>query len=112
MCSLPTSLDWEKTLQAMGAVIESGCTGSILRSHRKQLYVTWPHELERWFADVATVHDEWVIVGGKQIRVGTDSVTKTNSALDMGRVEPTANGYRVPTIYDSKLLIGAGKLCV
>ena len=52
---LPTSLDWKRHYK-MGAVIESGCTGSILVvAPKTAVYVTWPHELERWFCRRCTV---------------------------------------------------------
>lgn len=74
-----------KTLQAMGAVIESGCTGSILVvAPKSAVYVTWPQELDRWLKDVAP-YDEWVIIGGKQSKLERIRSMKRVLRWDMGK---------------------------
>jgi SNF2 family DNA or RNA helicase len=43
-----------KSLQAISSVIQSGTTGSVLIvAPKTAVFVTWPHELETWFNDVA-----------------------------------------------------------
>ena len=74
-----------KTLQAINAVIESGCTGSVLVvAPKTAVYVTWPHELERWFRDVA-LYDEWVILGGKMTKLERIRALKRIIRWDMGK---------------------------
>ena len=54
-----------KSLQSIAAVVQSGCTGSVLVvAPKTAVYVTWPAELKRWIADVAP-DDRVVIVGGQ-----------------------------------------------
>lgn len=74
-----------KTLQAMSAVIESGCSGSVLVvAPKTAAYVTWPQELERWMEDVAP-YDEWVIIGGKLSKLERIRALKRVLLWDMGK---------------------------
>ena len=73
------------TLQAMASVVESGTTGSVLVvAPKTAAYVTWPHELGRWFADVAP-YDEWVIFGGKMTKLERIRALKRIIMWDMGK---------------------------
>lgn len=74
-----------KTLQAISAVVESGCTGSILVvAPKTAVYVTWPHELARWLPEVAP-YDEWVILGGKMTKLERIRAMKRILRWDMGK---------------------------
>jgi SNF2 family DNA or RNA helicase len=74
-----------KTLQAMGAVVENGCTGSILVvAPKTAVYVTWPHELQAWINEIAP-HDEWVIIGGKMTKLERIRALKRVLQWDMGK---------------------------
>lgn len=74
-----------KTLQSMSSVIESGVTGTCLVvAPKTAVYVTWPAELERWFADVAP-YDEWVIYGGKMTRLERVRAMRRIIKWDMGK---------------------------
>jgi SNF2 family DNA or RNA helicase len=74
-----------KTMQTLSAVIESGTTGSILVvAPKTAAYVTWPHEMQTWFNDVAP-YDEWVIIGGKLSKLERIRQTKRVLLWDMGK---------------------------
>ncbi|AYN58023.1 DNA helicase [Mycobacterium phage Fowlmouth] len=74
-----------KTLQSMSAVIESGCTGTILVvAPKTAAYVTWPHELQTWVNEVAP-YDEWVIMGGKMTKLERVRAMKRILLWDMGK---------------------------
>lgn len=74
-----------KTLQSMSAVIQSGCTGSILVvAPKTAAYVTWPAELQNWVNEVAP-YDEWVILGGKQSKLERVRCMKRILQWDMGK---------------------------
>lgn len=74
-----------KTLQSMSAVIESGCTGSILVvAPKTAAYVTWPAELQNWIHEVAP-YDEWVILGGKMTPLERIRCMKRIVQWDMGK---------------------------
>lgn len=74
-----------KTLQSMSGIVESGCTGTILVvAPKTAVYVTWPHEIERWFEDVAP-YDEWIIYGGKMTRIERVRVMRRIIKWDMGK---------------------------
>ena len=74
-----------KTLQSMSGVVEKGLTGTILVvAPKTAVYVTWPAELARWFADVAP-YDEWVIYGGKMTKLERVRAMKRILRWDMGK---------------------------
>lgn len=74
-----------KTLQAMGAVIESGCTGSILVvAPKSAAYVTWPHELASWLHEVAP-YDEWIVIGGNMTKLERIRAQKRVLRWDLGK---------------------------
>lgn len=74
-----------KTLQAMGAIVESGCTGSILVvAPKSAAYVTWPHELASWLHEVAP-YDEWVIIGGNMSKIERIRAQKRVLRWDLGK---------------------------
>lgn len=74
-----------KTLQSMAAVVESGCTGSILVvAPKTAAYVTWPHELGRWLPEVAP-YDEWVVFGGNMSKLERIRAMRRIIRWDMGK---------------------------
>lgn len=74
-----------KTLQSISAVIESGCTGSILVvAPKTAAYVTWPAELQTWVHEVAP-YDEWIIMGGKMTKLERVRAMKRVIKWDLGK---------------------------
>jgi SNF2 family DNA or RNA helicase len=74
-----------KTLQAISSVIQAGITGSVLIvAPKTAAYVTWPHELETWFNDVAP-YDEWIIIGGDMTKLQRIRAVKRALLWDMGK---------------------------
>lgn len=74
-----------KSLQAISSVIQSGTTGSVLIvAPKTAVFVTWPHELETWFNDVAP-YDEWVIIGGHMTPLERIRAVKRALRWDMGK---------------------------
>jgi SNF2 family DNA or RNA helicase len=74
-----------KTLQTLSAVVESGCTGSILVvAPKSAVYVTWPAELKQWIHEVAP-YDEWTIIGGNQTKLERIRALKRILKWDMGK---------------------------
>lgn len=74
-----------KTLQAMGSVIESGCTGSVLVvAPKSAAYVTWPHELASWLHEIAP-YDEWIVIGGNMSKLERIRAQKRVLRWDLGK---------------------------
>ena len=74
-----------KSQQAISSVIQSGTTGSVLIvAPKTAVFVTWPHELETWFNDVAP-YDEWVIIGGHMTPLERIRAVKRALRWDMGK---------------------------
>lgn len=99
-----------KTLQSISAVIQRGVTGSVLVvAPKTAAYVTWPHEMQRWFNDVAP-YDEWVILGGKMTKLERIRAMKKILRWDMGknRIGPrqwvvvSPNYFRIKPEVDAK----------
>lgn len=99
-----------KTLQSISAVIQAGTTGSILVvAPKTAAYVTWPHEMQQWFDEVAP-YDEWVILGGKMTKLERIRTMKRILTWDMGkkRIGPrqwvvvSPNYFRIKPEVDAK----------